>query len=373
MGPAAAWNAMKDSRVSCVTLVDRDPAQLDAARQLLEPLEGYEKLVTAPVDLSDVETAVGIFQGHDAALSALHWDVSLLAFRAALGAGVPIVDLAIPLEDDLPGLRSAVEESNGLIILGCGLEPGLTEIMARYLATRLDRVDELHIKCGGIPEKPVGPLGYRIVFGGRSLPLRAIDALVIEEGEGRMVPRYSGLELTTFDGVGQVEAWHEGVLGWMLDLPELRGLLHVTQKTLRWPGYAAKATLLNELGLLATEPIEVDGQSVVPKRLVDAVLYPHVRLRDEEGDVTLFRVELSGTRAGSPVTLRADMVDRMDRARGFTSMARTTAFTGMIVARMIAAGEIRERGLFTAEQIIDPPRFASMMEELALEGVTFSI
>lgn len=371
MGPAAACNAMKDANVARVTLVDRDPSQLDSARRLLSSCDKYDKLVTATVDLNDTSAAARLFAGHDAALSALHWEASLLAFRAALDAGVPVVDLAIPIEEDLPELRREVERRNGMIVLGCGLEPGLTEVMARYLATGLDSVDELHIKCGGIPDHPAGPLGYRIVFGGKALPLRAIDALVIEDGKPAFVPRYSGLETTTFEGVGEVEAWHEGVLRWMLDLPELQGLRYVTQKTLRWPGYAMKATVLNDLGLLSTEPIEVDGAMVVPKKVVDAVLYPYVRLREGEGDITLFRVDLTGMKNGSPVKLRAEMVDRMDRVPGFTSMARTTAFTGMIAARMIARRQITEPGLHTAEQIFDPDRFDLMMAELAEEGIRF--
>ena len=52
--------------------------------------------------------------------------------------------------------------------------------MARYLAEKLDRVDELHIQCGGIPEKPTPPLGYKIVFGGRQMPLRDFDGHTVE-------------------------------------------------------------------------------------------------------------------------------------------------------------------------------------------------
>ena len=67
-------------------------------------------------------------------------------------------------------------------MLGCGLEPGLTEILARRLAERLDRVDELHILCGGVPERPAPPLGYKIVFGGRELPLREAPAPAVVDG-----------------------------------------------------------------------------------------------------------------------------------------------------------------------------------------------
>ena len=72
----------------------------------------------------------------------------------------------------MESLRNTVQSAGTLAIFGCGVEPGLTEIMARHAAEQMDTVDELHIKCGGIPEEPGPPLGYKIVFGGRSLPLR---------------------------------------------------------------------------------------------------------------------------------------------------------------------------------------------------------
>lgn len=184
--------------------------------------------------------------------------------------------------------------------MGCGLEPGLTEILARRLAERLDRVDELHIRCGGLPERPTPPLGYKIVFGGRELPLRESPALAPEDGRVVTVPRYSGVEPVTFPGLGELEAWHEGFATPLLEIPALQGLRLGTQKTLRWPGYAAKAIVLRELGLLAETPVIVDGASVVPKRLLDAVLYPHVRLEPGDRDLALLRVQAVGERAGRP-------------------------------------------------------------------------
>jgi lysine 6-dehydrogenase len=144
-----------------------------------------------------------------------------------------------------------------------------------------------------------------------------------------------------------------------------------TQKTVRWPGYAAKVTVLKELGLLSEEPVEVDGVSVAPKRLVDAVLYPRVRLEEGERDITLFRVEAIGEKEGVLRRYKVEMVDRYDDLLGFTSMARTTAFTGAIVARMIARGEIKAKGLFTPEQVITGPLLDRLLTELAAVNVRF--
>jgi len=371
MGPAAAFNAMSDPDVSRVTLCDIDQGQLDAAQAKLKSLDGGEKLSTAALDLNDELAAARLMADFDAIVGALPWAAVGLGIRAAVAAGIPLVDLARPFEAELPDLEREVEAASGLVVLGCGVEPGLTEILARYLVEKLDEVDELHIKCGGIPENPTPPLGYKIVFGGRRLPLREADAHIVEDGKLKLVPRYSGVETVSFPGVGECEAWHEGFMPWLMDLEALKGLKLGTQKTCRWPGYAAKVTVLKEMGLLSEEPVEVDGVFVAPKRLVDAVLYPRVRLEEGERDITLFRVEAIGKKESAPCRLKMEMVDRYDDVLGFTSMARTTAFTGAIVARMIARGEIEPEGMFTSERVITGPLLDRLLAELAAVNVRF--
>ena len=91
---------------------------------------------------------------------------------------------------------------------------------------------------------------------------------------------------------------------WLLELKALRNLRSGTQKTVRWPGFAAKATLLRELGLLSLRPVEVRGVQVVPKEVVDAVLYPHVRMQQDERDITIFNIEAVGSKERGSTALR---------------------------------------------------------------------
>jgi lysine 6-dehydrogenase len=205
------------------------------------------------------------------------------------------------------------------------------------------------------------------------LPLREGDALVVEDGALKPVPRYSGVEAVFFPGVGECEAWHEGFMPWLLDLEALKGLRAGTQKTVRWPGYAARVTVLKELGLLSHEPVEVEGVPVAPKKLLDALLYPRVRLEEGERDITLLRVEARGTRDGYPRRYKIEMVDRYDPVLDFTSMARTTAFTGAIVARMVARGDLCGSGVRTPEEFVTGPLFDRLVAELAAANVCFEM
>jgi lysine 6-dehydrogenase len=373
MGPAAAFNAMSDPDVSQVVVCDMNQKQLDACLSKLAGMQGAEKLAAVPLDLNDQAAAIELMTGFDVAVGALPKSASMLAIRAALQAGTPLVDLARPEDSQLPELRGEAKAAGGCVILGCGVEPGLTEIMARHLAEKLDRVEELHIKCGGIPERPTPPLGYKIVFGGQGLPLKESDAFVVEDGGLKPVPRYSDVEKIVFSGVGECEAWHEGFMPWLLELPALKGLRVGTQKTVRWPGYAAKVTVLKEMGLLSHEPVVVDGVAVVPKRLLDALLYPRVRLEEGERDITVFRVEAVGEKDGCKQRYKIEMVDRYDKASGFTSMARTTSFTGTIVARMIARGDLRVTGALPPEQVVTGPLFERLVAELAAANIRFDM
>jgi lysine 6-dehydrogenase len=373
MGPAAAYNAINDPQVQQVTLADISPAQLTDSRAKLAYRPQANKLAWQLLDLADWAATTYLMGQHDVIIAALPSNIIPLGLHAAFAVGKPWVDLSWPAGDQVDALREEAAQTGVLVIPGCGVEPGLTEIIAHHLAEQFDQVDELHIKCGGIPSQPTPPLGYKIVFGGRRLPLRAHDALMVQAGKLVSVPRYSGVETLHFGGVGETEAWHEGFVPWLLELDVFQQLQVGTQKTVRWPGYAAKVTVLKELGLLSDALIEVDGLQVAPRRVVDTLLYPYVCMNDQDRDITCLRVEVVGHRDGQPVVRRAEMIDRYDEQLGFTSMARVTAFTAAIVARMVGRGELQGGGFVTPEKLVIGPHFDLLRRELAAAGVHFQL
>ena len=67
------------------------------------------------------------------------------------------------------------------------------------------------------------------------------------------------------------------------------------------------------------------------------------------------------------------MIDRYDEKTGFTSMARTTAFTGAIVAGMVAAGNVQGTGLVHPEELITGPLFEQLLDALAACDINFTL
>jgi hypothetical protein len=85
------------------------------------------------------------------------------------------------------------------------------------------------------------------------------------------------------------------------------------------------------------------------------------------------RCETCNLGPGTHLLYRVEMVDRYDEATGFTSMARTTAFTGAIVARMIGRGDLKTSGALSPEQAITGPLFDRLVAELAAVGVRLDV
>ena len=140
MGPAAAFNALSNPDVSQVIICDMSQEQLQHSVDKLAGKPGAEKLGVVRLDLTNQEAATQLMAKFDAIVAALPKSMSAIAIETALKSGTPLIDLTMPENNTLPRLREIAQSAGGLAILACGLEPGLTEIMARHLAEKLDQV-----------------------------------------------------------------------------------------------------------------------------------------------------------------------------------------------------------------------------------------
>ena len=106
---------------------------------------------------------------------------------------------------------------------------------------------------------------------------------------------------------------------------------------------------LRQTGLLGEAAIDVRGQSVVPRELLSALLFPKWSFDEREPDLTFMRVEAKGEHQGRAVTWTWDLFDRYDPEANLRSMSRTTGFPAAIIAELIASGGWREPGVHPPE------------------------
>lgn len=88
----------------------------------------------------------------DAVAAALPTDAGVSSARRALEAGVPF---ASTIDDagaiaELLELDERARDDEVLVAPGCGLAPGLADVLARHAADALDSIDEIHIARSGV-------------------------------------------------------------------------------------------------------------------------------------------------------------------------------------------------------------------------------
>jgi len=334
-----------------------------AARRVAEEISGE----WTTVDASSKGSIAQALRGFDLAVGALPGDYGFNAMEAAVEVGVDMVDVSYTPENPLI-LDEEARRKEMTLIPDCGVAPGLSNMLVSYGASKLDEVRAAHILVGGIPERPVPPLGYTITWSAEGLideymrPVR-----IVENGRVVEVPALSGLEEIDFPGLGRLEAFYTDGLRTLIET--FKGVESMYEKTLRYPGHVEKVKLLRELGLFDDEPIEVEGVKVSPKHFTARLLERHLRMPDV-GDLLAMMVEVKGLKDGVEKTIRFHLLDRYDRASGVTAMARTTGYTTSIVAQLLAKGRIEERGVIPPEKLgLRSQIFEEILMELRRRGV----
>jgi lysine 6-dehydrogenase len=377
MGLGAAYDLAHNSEgVESVTVADVDEGR---ARAVAETLKS-ERVRAAHVNVEDGARTVELMRGHDAAISCVTYFHNLSLARAAIEARTNFCDLGgnNTVVDAELALDAEARAAGVNIIPDCGLAPGMVSVLAAHGAARFSRLDELHIRVGGLPQQPRPPLDYQIVFSVEGLINEYVERARVIRG-GRIIEVESMTEVEALDfpePFGRMEAFQTS--GGTSTLPEtfMGRVAELDYKTIRYPGHCERFRLLIDLGLCDSNTIDVGGVAVPPRKLLGELLYRH--LPADEPDVALIRLEFVGRlndegAAGREsdeharaTRLRYDIIDRFDERAGLSAMQRTTAFPASVVAQMMARGETTQKGAVPQERCIPPDAF---VRELAARDI----
>jgi saccharopine dehydrogenase-like NADP-dependent oxidoreductase len=363
IGSVAAEDIAKSVSSIEIVVADRDGAR---AKEVAERI-GESDVSWVQLDVSNHNRLVNVLKDFDLAMGFLPGKLGYHLAEACIDMGKDLVDVSYIAENPLT-LNDKATKAGVTIIPDCGLAPGISNILVGHAVGKLDKVFAVHIMVGGLPEKPVLPLGYVITWSPESL----IDeymrkARVVKEGEIVEVEALSGLEEVEFPNVGRLEAFFTDGLRTLPDT--IKNVDNMWEKTLRYPGHAEKIRLLKALGFFDEGKISVDEVSLSPRKLAVKLFERKLR-RLEVKDIVALKVEVSGITNDEQTCYVYRLLDRYDEERGITAMARTTAYPASIIAQLMLKKAIKENGVVPPERIgMNEQLFQLFSEELERRGI----
>ncbi|MCK5126913.1 MAG: saccharopine dehydrogenase NADP-binding domain-containing protein [candidate division Zixibacteria bacterium] len=354
MGRAAVYDLAVNPDVKKIGLFDID---LKLAREVGKKY-GKGKSVAKKFDAGNTREAAKLFKQYDAVISAVTYKYNPGLAKAAIKAKAHFFDLggnnsAVNQEFKLSG---EAKKAGLVVIPDCGLAPGMVSVIAAGDIAKFDKPESLHIRVGGLPQKPRLPLNYQMVFSAEGLINEYYEPVVaIRKGKKITLPSMTDLESLSFKGIGKLEAFTTS--GGTSTLPKTYGkiLKNLDYKTIRYPGHCQLFKMMMDIGLCEWDAINVDGVKVSPRSVLKTVLDNNLSFG--EPDLVLVRVTTEGKIKGKNKKYISEIIDKQDMKTGLTAMMRCTSFPITIIAWMACAGHIKKRGVVPQEKAVDPELF----------------
>jgi lysine 6-dehydrogenase len=346
MGQGVARDLIKQEQITKVILgdINTDPNRVQ------EKLRASEKVSLIRIDVNDHNGMVSAIKDIDIVINCAgpFYKTAVAVAKAAVEAKVNYIDICDDYEAAeilfASDIDKAAKEAGITVLTGMGSDPGTNNVLVKWYANKLDRVDEiylywvvsiaelagaawdhsLHMTLGKIPQYLDGKLQHVEGGGGEETekfldPLGECQISYVGHPQPITIPRY-------IKGVKKVV-----IKGALIPL---------------WVDRLIKEQ--KETGLLSKEPMDVKGTKVIPYDLTLKLWEEIPKNRDNGPAASGLKVIVKGERKGKLVTYTADIVGRM---------APGTGLPASIAALMMDAGEVTVKGVVAPEGCIDPDKF----------------
>lgn len=187
-------------------------------------------------DCSDIDFLEKIIPAFEAVVSCMPYFLNLPIAQICHKNEIHYFDLT----EDVPtthAIRKMAETAQAVMAPQCGLAPGFIGIVGADLCKRFDKIRDIELRVGALPQFPNGLLGYSFTWSPAGVINEYInDCEVIHNGQKKMVPALDGLE-KIYIGGEEFEAFStSGGLGTMCETFEGK-VDTLNYKTMRYPGH----------------------------------------------------------------------------------------------------------------------------------------
>jgi lysine 6-dehydrogenase len=367
-GTAEAYDLAKFGDADTVTIGDIDGRIAVSAAERINKLLGRNIVTGIQLDAGDIRAVTAFLKNVDVCCGAAHYALNRDLTQAAIDAGCHFCDLGgnTGVVTQQHALNDRACSAGVSVIPDCGLAPGLGNILAARAISKMT-CDTVEIRCGGLPQNPKPPLGYKLVFSIAGLTNEYTGQCIeIRDGKRVEVPAFTECESIEFpEPVGRCEAFLTSG-GTSTGADSFLGKVrNYGYKTVRYPGHFNQIRTMIDLGFLDLTPVRVGSCDVIPRDLFHTLTERKLRFPDDT-DLIILRVTATGSDdRGHDIRMIQDMMDFYDEETGFSAMERTTAYSATIIAVMMARKEI-DPGVHCLETVVDGDR---VVEELARRDI----
>jgi saccharopine dehydrogenase-like NADP-dependent oxidoreductase len=368
VGSAVVPIAVRRSFFEHLVIADYD---LDRARRVADRVAD-PRVTAMQLDASSAGAVAALCREHRIShvLNAVDPRFVMPIFDGAFAAGADYLDMAMSLSHphperpyELTGEKlgdaqfeqaAAWETAGRLALVGVGVEPGLSDIFARYAADHLfSEIDELGVRDGA--NLAVAGYDFAPSFSIWTTIEECLNPPVVwEDGRGWFTTApFSEPEVFDFpEGIGPVECVnveHEEVLL----MPRWVKARRVTFKYGLGDEFIAVLKTLHKLGLDRTSKVRVGGVEVAPRDVVAACLPDPAGLGDRMSGKTCAGTWVTGRgKDGKPREVYLyHVVDNAWTMREYGSQAVVwqTAINPVVALELLAAGTWSGAGVLGPE------------------------
>jgi saccharopine dehydrogenase (NAD+, L-lysine-forming) len=373
-----------------VTLADYSQRAIDRVKARIGE---RDHVVYEQIDASNPAALEAAFQGVDLVINELEPKFNVNVMQACLRAGANYMDLAqggpryvtgTPDSFEFLGWGQQFKDRGLLGILGMGMDPGVTNVFARYGADRMDEVHHIGVRDGDSGVVP----GMEDEFYTLWSPSIAIEeclmpAMIWEDGEHKRIGIFSEAEVFPFpEPLGPQTVYtvdHEEAKTIPLYIPGIqeKGLKRCEFKYQLDEQFIEILKVLGKLGLNNPYPVNVKGQMVVPRDVVVALMPDPAEVEGEAVGWGLIGTLVSGRHEGKEQKLFYYVKNSYEACReelGATAVAYQTGRPPAAFAELFARGGLtidgeQPTGCYPCESFDPDPCVAALREH----GLTMEI
>lgn len=335
------------------------------------------RVATAQIDAMDVPRLTALVRDYkpDLVMNIALPYQDLAIMDACLAAGASYLDTANYEPPDTAhfeyawqwAYRERFAKAGLTAILGCGFDPGVTQVFAAYAQKHhFDTIETLDIlDCNG------GDHGYPFATNfNPEINIREVTAKgsYWEDGHWVETEPMAIKRVYNFDQVGEKDMYllhHEEIESLAL---HLKGIRRIRFFMTFGQSYLTHLKCLENVGMTRIDPIDFKGQKIVPIEFLKALLPDPASLGPRTKGKTNIGCIFHGKKDGKDVDYYLyNVCDHQEcyREVGSQAISYTTGVPAMIGAKMFLQGKWRKPGVYTCEEF-DPDPF---MAELPKQGL----